>query len=61
MVMDLILRGCLVLLFARRVWRLDLFLPARRIQGGLCAWARRPGVAPMAPPVHLKYHRLFGA
>ena len=45
MVLDLTLRVCLVLLFARRVRRLDLFLPARRIQDGLCAGARRPDTA----------------
>ena len=43
MVMTLILRGCLVLLFARRVWRLDLFLPARRIRDGLCAESATAG------------------
>jgi hypothetical protein len=34
MVLDLILRVCLVLFFAPRVWRLDLFLPAR-VHSGL--------------------------
>jgi hypothetical protein len=45
MVLDLTLRVCLVLLRARRVWKLDLFLPARRFQNGLCAEARRPDTA----------------
>ena len=43
MVMTLILMVCLVLLFARRVWRLDLFLPARRIRDGLCAESATAG------------------
>jgi hypothetical protein len=43
MVLDLNLMVCLVLLFARRVWRLDLFLPARRIQDGLCAESATAG------------------
>jgi hypothetical protein len=43
MVLALILMVCLVLLFARRVWRLDLFLPARRIQNGLCAESATAG------------------
>ena len=43
MVMTLILMVWLVLLFARRVWRLDLFLPARRIQNGLCAESATAG------------------
>jgi hypothetical protein len=45
MVLDLTLRSWLVLLFAPRICRLDLFLPARRIQNGLCAGARRPNTA----------------
>jgi hypothetical protein len=43
MVLDLILMVWLVLLFARRVWSLDLFLPARRIQNGLCAESATAG------------------
>src|ERR1035438_5469563 len=43
MVLDLILRVCLVLLFARRDRKLDLFLPARRIRDGLCAESATAG------------------
>ena len=43
MELALILRVCLVLLFARRDRKLDLFLPARRIQDGLCAESATAG------------------